>query len=119
MLSDSKTGYPSVDKPWTKYYRRLKRIYWRKTDENAIVRVYPVRIENVIERNQEVSRCAVLGTKNGESGYDTIAFVTLSNKHDNNTKERIKAELLKLCKTYLPGSHVPNKIILLDKNAAH
>ena len=94
---------------------RLKRIYWRKADENAIVRVYPVRIENVIERNQEVSRCAVLGTKNGESGYDTIAFVTLSNKHENNSKERIKAELLKLCKTYLPSSHVPNKIIFLDK----
>ncbi|MBO5621715.1 MAG: acyl--CoA ligase [Butyrivibrio sp.] len=94
---------------------RLKRIYWRKTVENTIVRVYPVRIENIIESNKNVSRCAVVGLKNGEKGYDTVAFITLNKENDNRIENSIKSELFELCKASLPDSHVPSEIIILTK----
>ena len=85
---------------------RIKRIYWRKCDE-AVVRVYPMRIEETLEKSKYVKGCCVVGKKDDAIGYSSIAYIILKDKTTNS--ETVKAELDKLCRENLPESHVPDE----------
>ena len=85
---------------------RIKRIFWKKGINETINRIYPLRIEDVIEENKKAINCSVVGIKNEITGYKTIAFVIPKGGTDTSALEK---ELDKLCRENLPESHVPDE----------
>ena len=91
---------------------RIKRIYFRLCDR-VTVRVYPMRIEETIIKNDMVHNCAVVGVKDEVIAYRSIAYIILADKsiHTDEAKEQLE----KYCSAMLPDSHRPDEYIFVDK----
>lgn len=91
---------------------RLKRIYWCKRD-GMVVRVYPMRIEEIICRLGFVDKCTVIGKKDNEVGYRSIAFVILADKKikDNNM---VIDQITDYCRKNLPANHIPDEYVFVN-----
>ena len=89
---------------------RIKRIYSKTGSDRIQVRVYPVRIEEVILSVDDVKQCAVVGVKDDITAYRSIAYIVLAapTKEDI-AKERIDA----FCRKNLPDSHIPDEYIFV------
>ena len=90
---------------------RLKRIYWKKSGD-AIVRVYPMRIEDELSTFERVERCTVVGKKDDTVGFQSIAFIILKDKSANT--EAVKSTLDELCRDNLTESHIPDEYGFVD-----
>lgn len=89
---------------------RLKRIYWTVTDE-GVFRVYPMKIEKLLDSHENVNRSAVVGIPNQEKGYLSFAVLVLENRTDE--KSTI-AELKALCEKLLDSSSWPLEYRIVD-----
>ena len=89
---------------------RLKRIYWTVGRE-GIFRVYPMKIEDVILSSGLVEQCAVIGRKDKEKGYISIAYIVPKNKNDS--QETIK-KLTQLCEEKLEETSRPVEYHTID-----
>lgn len=91
---------------------RLKRIYWCKKN-GMVVRVYPMRIEEIICRLGFVDKCTVVGKKDNEVGYRSIAFVILADKKlkDNNM---VIDQITDYCRKNLPANHIPDEYVFVN-----
>ena len=85
---------------------RIKRIYWKKA-QDSVLRIYPMQIEDTLNKSNHVARSAVVGIKDDESGYRTYAYLVLNDKRAN--KEDVREELEILCNEELPESHFPDE----------
>ena len=92
---------------------RIKRIYHKLSPEQVDVRVYPMRIEEVILEKSGVEKCAVVGVKDDQTAYRTIAYVILQNPEVDT--QNIKKEIDTLCRTRLPESHVPDEYVIVNE----
>ncbi|MBR3347556.1 MAG: acyl--CoA ligase [Solobacterium sp.] len=90
---------------------RIKRIYSKLTDDGIQVRVYPMRIEETLIRNELVQECAVLGIKDDLFAYRSVAYIVLTdqNMRSNDAKEMLQA----YCKSNLPESHWPDEYVFV------
>ena len=90
---------------------RIKRIYWKKGLHETVNRVYPLRIEEAIEKDERVINSSVVGIKNSITGYRTIAFIIA---YKNADIETLESDLKKICQDNLPESHLPDEYRFLD-----
>ena len=86
---------------------RMKRIYHKLSSGKVGVRVYPMRIEECINEEPTVEKCAVVGVPDDETAYRTIAYIIprKGNDHDSQLEELIS----KHCHEKLPESHIPDE----------
>lgn len=92
---------------------RLKRIYSKISSSNLQVRVYPMRTEETLGKSELVENCCVVGVRDKETSYKSIAHIILKDKCTD--QKSAEAELDKLCRENLPESHVPDKYVFMDK----
>lgn len=92
---------------------RIKRIYSRLTRDRIQIRVYPMKIEEALQRNNLVQKSAVVGVKDDVLAYRTIAFIILSKK--TTEPEKVKKQLETFCCTVLPDSHWPDEYFFLEE----
>ncbi|MCR5802113.1 MAG: AMP-binding protein, partial [Lachnospiraceae bacterium] len=76
-------------------------------------KIYPSEIEQVISENKDVSECCVISIDSTEYGSEPQAHVVLKNNQVDENK--IKKELMNLCREKLPSYAVPCDIIF-DEN---
>lgn len=95
---------------------RLKRIYHKLTPDNVIIRVYPMRTEEVIAKDADVERCAVVGIKDEKTEYRTICYLLLREtpKHPDEA-HTIRERLDGLCHEKLPESHLPDEYVFVEE----
>ena len=74
----------------------------------AGINIYPVEIEDVLQRHPAVLEAAVLGAPSLEYGEEVVAFVRLR----VSTSSR---ELLETCRRYLTAYKVPCQIVPIDE----
>ena len=91
---------------------RIKRIYGKISKEGAMVRVYPMRIEEEISKIPEVASVAVVGKKNSSVAFLSYAFIIP--KNDNFDREKLKTIISDYCFRNLPESHIPDEYVFLD-----
>ena len=91
---------------------RIKRIYHKLSPEKVDVRVYPMRIEECISGDPDVEKCAVVGIKNDETAYRTMAYVIPKTGADH--QGNLEQQIVRRCRTELPESHVPDEYVFLD-----
>lgn len=91
---------------------RIKRIYSRLTQDKIQIRVYPMRIEETLIKNELVSKCAVVGVKDDELAYRSIAYIILADKEMDHNEA--KKQLIKYCGLNLPDSHWPDEYVFVD-----
>lgn len=90
---------------------RIKRTYWTVSKDKTINRVYPMVIEKVLNSHYNVLSSAVVGIKNDEVGYITLALVILKKKED---KSKTLAEIDELVRTQLDHYLQPHHYITVD-----
>lgn len=90
---------------------RLKRIFWGMGSDQIIYRIYPMAIEEVVSKCEAVNRCAVIGRRNGNLGYIPILYIIPA---DNVNHNRIKDEVMALCKQSLKENSYPKEIYFID-----
>lgn len=73
-------------------------------------KLYPARIEDVIDMHGKVDKCCVISIPSTEFGSSPEAHVVLKNKNKEELKE-IKEELIKLCEENLPDYSIPEDFI--------
>ena len=93
---------------------RLKRIYYVRAGIGEICRLFPSHIEEVIEKSEFVTNCAVIVREDNEKISVPIAYVTLSEKAKVCETEKIIEELHKLTKRDLPDHMQLFDIIVLN-----
>ena len=76
------------------------------------IRVYPVRIEECITEDPNVEKCAVLGIKDDEKAYRTIAFII--SRTGINSCVNLEEQINKRCRVKLPESHVPDEYVFVE-----
>lgn len=92
---------------------RIKRIYCRISKEGAIVRVYPMRIEEELSKSIYIDNCAVIGKKDNDVAFLSVAYIILKDKTAN--KKIVENELNNLCCDKLPPSHIPDKYVFIEE----
>lgn len=91
---------------------RIKRIFSRLTPDRIQARVYPMRIEEALEKSADVEKCAVVGVKDDALAYRSIAYIILSDKTaDTNAA---KKQLEDRCHSDLPNSHWPDEYVFVN-----
>lgn len=83
----------------------------RETDMIIIsgFNVYPIEVENVLATVAEIKEVAVLGTKDGDTGEQVVAFVVFKDGMYLN-----KDDIVKECRKSLASYKVPHQIIIVD-----
>lgn len=93
---------------------RLKRIYYKRDIDDNIVRVYPMRIEDTISKLDFIEKCTVVGKRDDDVNYCSIAFVILKKGTDVD-KLFIEKQILDYCRENLSLSHMPDEIKFIDE----
>lgn len=91
---------------------RLKRVYVTRDMDGFIVKIYPQRIEDVINSNSMVQNSAVIVRKDNDRFNVPIAFVTVKDDESKSTSQVIEG-LNALAIQELPEYDRPEKFIIL------
>ncbi len=91
---------------------RLKRIYWTMGLNGEATRVYPMKIEQVIDELDSVVQSAVVGVKDDVKGYLSYAMLVVS---DMNKKDEIISEVRTVCEKKLDKVSLPVEYRVVDK----
>ena len=83
--------------------------------ENAIYRIYPMRVEEVISQNTAVKHCCVVGKRNADKGYVLIAFISLYNDLNNIKENDVEKELRGACNSKFSADSRPVEYIFRDE----
>lgn len=103
-----------VDKDGFVYFKgRIKRIYVTRTVEEMLYKIFPTRVEEVLECHVTVSECGTIAIPDEEKLNVLVSFVTLKDKSVD--KKKVVAELMNYAKSELPEHSVPVKIVVLDE----
>lgn len=92
---------------------RIKRLYYKLTQNNILARVYPMRIEEVITSLTEIKKCAVVGVTDETTSYRTVCYLIKENESEG--EDIIKEKVDCLCKKQLPESHIPDEYVFVNE----
>ena len=87
---------------------RIKRIFMTKGKDKQVTKIFPDRIEKVIDTHPSVELSCVVGVQDVERIHYPKAFVVL--KEHEKRAFVITEEILELCRKNLPEYMVPDKI---------
>ena len=90
---------------------RLKRVFWRLGPDNQVLRIYPMSVEQVLDKYPGVEHSAVIGLQNSIDGYRPIAYIIPIAGADTITED----ELLSCCRQQLPPAAVPCEVRFIEK----
>ncbi len=91
---------------------RIKRIFYKLASGNIPLRVYPMRIEEVIEKSDLVEKSAVVGVKDEVTAYRTIVYIILS--ENVAATDEVRKQLEAFCRLNLPESHWPDEFAFVE-----
>ena len=89
---------------------RLKRIYIVTDEENVAYKLFPQRMEEIIQQIPEVNKCAVIVLEDTQRGFAPVVFVS-TDAESHKVKELVTENVEK----NLPKYYRPKAIIVLDK----
>lgn len=92
--------------------KRIKRIYIVTDEDNMAYKLFPQRMEEVIQQIEAVDKCGVIVKPDDARGYIPIAFVSLNSTE---SQEAIKKKIAKEIENNLPMYYEPKNIIVLDE----
>lgn len=90
---------------------RLKRIYWTLAKDGVGYRVYPMKIERVIAKHNNVDSVAVVGVKHPERAYLSIAYLKLK---DVQKKNSTISEIIEMCSKELNENSLPYRYRVIN-----
>ena len=90
---------------------RLKRVFWRLGPDNQVLRIYPMSVEQVLDKYPGVEHSAVIGLQNSIDGYRPIAYIIPIAGADTIAED----ELLSFCRQQLPPAAVPCEVRFIEK----
>lgn len=90
---------------------RIKRIIMTKGRDGQVTKMFPDRIEKVIDALETVELCCVVGVPDKNRIYYPKAFVLLGEKAD---KGKAKKEIQEACVQNLPEYMVPEELEFVD-----
>lgn len=91
---------------------RIRRIYMT-AHEGQPAKIFPMLVEDVLNKSPSVSECSVVGKKQVNSDYyEAVAFIQI---HEACEEEKIKEELAVLCAENLPTYMVPSQYCFVKK----
>ena len=90
---------------------RIKRIIMTKGEDKQVTKIFPDRVESVINSNEAVKICCVIGVPDKERINYPKAFIILNEgiAPDNS----VKNDVLFFCKKHLPEYMIPTEIEFL------
>jgi len=89
---------------------RLKRIYITRSEEGIAYKIFPLRIEEIINQNPKVNYCGTIVVEDERRLNVPVPFVELK-KGTTSSEE----ELMNLCIEELPAYSIPERIIFIDR----
>jgi len=91
---------------------RIKRIMITKGKDGNASKLFPERIEKVIEMLEDVLESCVIGVEDVERVNIPKAYVV---KNNNAKDDELKCKILDICKSSLPDYMIPEMIIFIDE----
>lgn len=91
---------------------RMKRIFMTKGVDGTIYKIFPTRVEELVESVNGVKRCAVAVEEDKEILHRQIAYIVLEK---GMKQEKVLQEVRSICETNLPQHSVPCRYEVLDK----
>ena len=91
---------------------RLKRIYIVTDEDNMAYKLFPQRMEEVVQQIYGVRKCGVIVKEDETKGYAPIVFVSINGTESH---EIVKEKIAKEIERNLPMYYKPNDIIILDE----
>lgn len=91
---------------------RIKRIIMTKGKDQQVTKLFPDRIEKVINSHPAVDLCCVVGMPDETRIYYAKAVIELNSGYNPNDK--LKAEIRDYCKNKLPEYQIPDVIEFTD-----
>lgn len=120
MGKEKMTGFPSIDKPWLKYYPegavfitgRIKRIILTEKD-GMVSKIFPDRIKKLLETNDAVDVCCIVKQTGDSPEVKLTAHVVLKEQYRADSS-RIEGELRALCSAELPEYSRPDRYVFRE-----
>ena len=88
---------------------RVKRIYLKQGADGTIYKIFPQRVEELINNLNFVKECAVIAVPDEILQHAQIAYIVL-----NGRKNDYEKEIKEVCKLYLPDFMVPEEFVFID-----
>ena len=92
---------------------RLKRLIMIKDKDGLISKIFPERIEQVIETHPAVALSCIVGVPDKQCIAWPKAFVVLNENIEAN--QEVKTAILAHCSQHLPPYMVPHNIVFIDE----
>lgn len=90
---------------------RLKRIYITRDKDNMAYKIFPQRMEEIIEQEPVVQRCGVIVVKDEDRLNVPIVFVVA---RESGNMEQVEVKVKKIIQEKLPAYYEPKKMIVVD-----
>ena len=91
---------------------RLKRIYIVTDKDNVAYKLFPQRMEEIIQQIPEVIHCGVIVQEDAQTGHIPIVFISTDAEVSS---EKMKETVEKAISDNLPAYYKPKAILVLDK----
>ena len=92
---------------------RIKRIIMTKGDDGNVTKMFPDRIENAVNKCEDVNASCVIGVKDDDRIHYPKAYIEL--KENVMDKELAREHVLDICRKKLPGYQIPVEIEFMDE----
>jgi len=92
---------------------RMKRIFMVKDQDGFFAKLYPMRIEALLNDYPIIDESAAVVLPSEECGFYPITFVTLKEK--NNNRAETEKKILEHAKQYLPYYNCPRTVTVIDE----
>ena len=92
---------------------RIKRISMTKGDDGNVTKMFPDRIENVVNKCEDVNASCVIGVKDDERIHYPKAYIEL--KDVTMDKDLVRENILEICRKKLPNYQVPVEIEFMSE----
>ncbi len=91
---------------------RMKRIFLTRCADGIICKIFPARVEKLVESVNGVKKCAVAVEEDKEILHRQIAYIVLE---EDAKQEKVLKEVRDVCEENLPMQSIPCRYELLDK----
>ena len=91
---------------------RIKRIVMTKGKDGQVTKLFPDRIEKVIDQHPDVSACCVIGVP--DDTRINYAVVYVEPRRGKEPSEEFKKDILDFCSGRLPEYQIPDDVMFID-----
>ena len=92
---------------------RIKRIIMTKGDDGNVTKMFPDRIENAVNKCEDVNASCVIGVKDDERIHYPKVYIEL--KDETMDKDLAREHILEICRKKLPNYQIPVEIEFMSE----